>query len=108
MDILTKESMTPNGLHFVRYQNGMPDIDATVYDIRLDGLLNDPKKLTLADLQHRSTLPRVLKRITIQYSGTRRIEQIVKFAGEGDEMINAPRPRVILARGVLSGCTASR
>jgi sulfite oxidase len=34
--------------------------------------------------------PQVKKTVTIQCSGTRRIEQINEYAGEGDEMINAP------------------
>ncbi|KAK0927190.1 hypothetical protein LTR29_017693 [Friedmanniomyces endolithicus] len=34
--------------------------------------------------------PRMEKMVTLQCSGTRRIEQINLYAGEGDEMINAP------------------
>jgi sulfite oxidase len=80
----------PNELHFVRNHGGIPDIDPSAYDIRLDGLVNDPKTLTLADLQDETRFPRVSKLITLQCSGTRRLEQIVEYPGEGDEMINAP------------------
>ncbi|WZH46842.1 Oxidoreductase molybdopterin-binding domain-containing protein [Fusarium acuminatum] len=88
--LLTKEYIMPNELHFVRNHGGIPDIDPSAYDIRLDGLVNDPKKLTLADLQDETRFPRVSKLITLQCSGTRRLEQIVEYPGEGDEMINAP------------------
>lgn len=47
-------------------------------------------KLSLADLQNESIFPRQSTLVTIQCSGTRRIEQINEYAGEGDEMINAP------------------
>ncbi|KOS21319.1 putative sulfite oxidase [Escovopsis weberi] len=60
--LLTREHITPNSLHFVRNHGGIPDIDAEAFDLRLDGLC----------------------------SGSRRVEQIAEFAGEGDEMINAP------------------
>ncbi|KAG7406197.1 Peroxisomal catalase [Fusarium oxysporum f. sp. rapae] len=88
--LLTKDYIMPNELHFVRNHGGIPDIEASAYDIRLDGLVNDPKTLTLADLQDESLFPRVSKLVTIQCSGTRRFEQIVEYPGEGDEMINAP------------------
>jgi len=88
--LLTKEPVTPNELHFVRNHGGIPDIDPKAFDLRLDGLVNEPKKLTLAALQNESIFPRVSKLVTIQCSGTRRMEQIAEYAGEGDEMINAP------------------
>ncbi|KLP08890.1 putative catalase isozyme P [Fusarium fujikuroi] len=88
--LLTRDYIMPNELHFVRNHGGIPDIEASAYDIRLDGLVNDPKTLTLADLQDESLFPRISKLVTIQCSGTRRFEQIVEYPGEGDEMINAP------------------
>lgn len=88
--LLTKDYIMPNELHFVRNHGGIPDIEASAYDIRLDGLVNNPKILTLADLQNESLFPRFSKLVTIQCSGTRRFEQIVEYPGEGDEMINAP------------------
>ncbi|KAF7556951.1 hypothetical protein G7Z17_g1071 [Cylindrodendrum hubeiense] len=44
-----------------------------------------PPRISNEDL-----FPRSSTLITIQCSGTRRIEQIVEYPGEGDEMINAP------------------
>jgi len=88
--LATQKPITPNNLHFVRNHGGIPDIDPEAFDLKLDGLVNDPKKLTLADLKNESLFPRVSKLVSIQCSGTRRIEQIAEYAGEGDEMINAP------------------
>lgn len=56
----------------------------------LDGLVKNPKTLTLAQLQDETLFPRQTNLATIQCSGTRRLEQIAEYAGEGDEMINAP------------------
>ncbi|KAJ4006014.1 hypothetical protein NW766_010839 [Fusarium irregulare] len=88
--LLTKDYIMPNNLHFVRNHGGIPDINASAWDLRLDGLVNNPKTLTFADLQDETRFPRVTKLVTIQCSGTRRLEQIVEYPGEGDEMINAP------------------
>jgi sulfite oxidase len=41
-------------------------------------------------LKDEKLFPRMERLVTIQCSGTRRIEQIGMYAGEGDEMINAP------------------
>ncbi|KAI0553228.1 sulfite oxidase [Xylaria curta] len=68
----------------------IPTIDPEAWFLRLEGLVKEPKKLTLADLQDESRFPRMERMVTIQCSGTRRIEQIALYAGEGDEMINAP------------------
>jgi sulfite oxidase len=85
--LLIKDPITPNELHFVRNHGGIPDIDPKAFDLRLDGLVNNPQRLTLADLQDESKFPRISKLVTIQCSGTRRFEQIQEFAGEGDEMV---------------------
>jgi sulfite oxidase len=74
----------------VRNHGGIPIIDKAKYELSLDGLVKEPKKFTLADLQDESKFPRMEEIVTIQCSGTRRIEQIRMYAGEGDEMINAP------------------
>lgn len=87
---MTAEPITPNPLHFVRNHGGIPDIDASVHTLELDGLVKNPKTITLADLQNEELFPRQSNLVTIQCSGTRRIEQIAEYAGEGDEMINAP------------------
>ncbi|CAG8982800.1 hypothetical protein HYALB_00001081 [Hymenoscyphus albidus] len=88
--LTTLEPVTPNPLHFVRNHGGIPDIDADKLTLEIDGLVKNPKTLTLADLQNEELFPRQSNLVTIQCSGTRRIEQIAEYAGEGDEMINAP------------------
>lgn len=74
----------------MRNHGGIPDIDPSRYHLWLDGLVANPRSFTLADLQNEALFPRQTKLVTIQCSGTRRIEQINQYAGEGDEMINAP------------------
>lgn len=88
--LLIKDPITPNPLHFVRNHGGIPDIAPAAFELRLDGLVNNPRSLTLADLQNEALFPRLSKLVTLQCSGTRRLEQISVYAGEGDEMINAP------------------
>lgn len=82
--------MTPNALHFVRNHGGIPNIKAEAFELKLDGLVKNPMALSLADLQNEDIFPRQSTLVTIQCSGTRRIEQINEYPGEGDEMINAP------------------
>ncbi|KAI0021726.1 molybdopterin binding oxidoreductase [Xylariomycetidae sp. FL0641] len=88
--LVTATDITPNPLHFVRNHGGIPAIEPSAWFMRLEGLVKQPQKLTLADLQDESKFPRMTKLVTLQCSGTRRIEQIGLYAGEGDEMINAP------------------
>ena len=52
--------------------------------------MKDPTRFTLKDLQDESKLPRQSNIVTLQCSGTRRIEQIHEYPGNGDELINAP------------------
>ena len=87
---MTAEPITPNPLFFVRNHGGIPEINAAKYAVHLDGLVKRPTTLKLADLQNKDLFPRQSTLATIQCSGTRRIEQINEYAGEGDEMINAP------------------
>lgn len=47
-------------------------------------------KLTLADLKNESLFPKRSHVVSLQCSGTRRIEQINQYPGDGDELINAP------------------
>lgn len=88
--LITAKPITPNNLHFVRNHGGIPNIEPDAFELRLDGLVKNPMKLSLADLQNESIFPRQSTLVTIQCSGTRRIEQINEYPGEGDEMINAP------------------
>lgn len=88
--LVAAQAVTPNPLHFVRNHGGIPDINASKWSLRLDGLVAKPQKLSLADLKDQKKFPRMERLVTIQCSGTRRVEQIGLYAGEGDEMINAP------------------
>lgn len=53
-------------------------------------MVNTPKRLTLGGLQNEALFPQMSRVVTLQCSGTRRIEQIHEYPGEGDELINAP------------------
>lgn len=87
----------------------MPDIDEEAFRLEIGGLVNKPVELTLKDLKDPEKFPSVLKlchlrtaradahhsrqaevTVTLQCSGTRRIEQIAEYPGDGDELINAP------------------
>ena len=80
--------VTRNEDYYVRNHGGIPEIDASKYYLEVDGLVNEPKKFTLAELQDETGFPRVDKMVTLQCSGTRRIEQITQYPGDGDELIN--------------------
>ncbi|KAK7974319.1 hypothetical protein PG989_016167 [Apiospora arundinis] len=88
--LVTDKVITPNSLHFVRNHGGIPIIDKEDYSFMLDGLVQNPRSFTLDDLMDESKFPRVEKTVTMQCSGTRRIEQITKYAGQGDEVPQAP------------------
>ena len=65
-------------------------IDQDKWYLDVGGMVNKPQRLTLKDLQNESLFPRQSSVVTLQCSGTRRIEQINEYPGEGDELINAP------------------
>jgi sulfite oxidase len=75
--------MTDNKDHFVRNHGGVPEIDEEAYFLDIDGLVNDPKQLTLADLKNEKIFPRQSNVVSLQCSGTRRIEQINEYPGDG-------------------------
>ncbi|KAM7191300.1 Oxidoreductase, molybdopterin-binding domain containing protein [Naviculisporaceae sp. PSN 640] len=89
-DRLVETEITSNKDFFVRNHGGIPEIDPAKFFLEITGLVNDPKRLTLADLQNESLFPRQTNVVSLQCSGTRRIEQIHEYPGEGDELINAP------------------
>ncbi|KAF1980794.1 sulfite oxidase [Aulographum hederae CBS 113979] len=101
--LVTAKEITPNNLHFIRNHGGIPTIEEDKWDLNVDGLVREPKKLTLADLKNESLFPRITKACTIQCSGTRRVEQIALYAGEGDEMINAPWAEGAIGTAVYTG-----
>ena len=82
--------MTDNKDFYVRNHGGIPDIDEDMYFLDIEGLVNNPKRLTMKDLKNTDLFPRQNTVVTLQCSGTRRIEQISKYPGDGDELINAP------------------
>ncbi|KAF4307339.1 hypothetical protein GTA08_BOTSDO05378 [Botryosphaeria dothidea] len=89
-DRLVSSPLTPNPDFFVRNHGGIPEISASAFTLSIDGLVNKPCTLSLADLQNESLFPRRSMTVTLQCSGTRRIEQIAEYPGDGDELINAP------------------
>jgi sulfite oxidase len=89
-DRLVETEITDNKDHFVRNHGGIPEIDPAEYTLDIEGLVNNPKRLTLADLQNEELFPRQSNIVSLQCSGTRRIEQIHEYPGDGDELINAP------------------
>ncbi|KEF58811.1 sulfite oxidase [Exophiala aquamarina CBS 119918] len=88
--LVTDKVITPNPLHFVRNHGGIPLIDKDKWGMVLDGLVANPRSFTLDDLMDKTKYPRIKKLVTMQCSGTRRIEQISLYAGQGDEVPQAP------------------
>ncbi|KAG6849083.1 hypothetical protein H0H93_011392 [Arthromyces matolae] len=82
--------LTDNKYHFVRNHGGVPDIQEDKYELEIGGLVNKHVKLTLKELKDPSRFPQEEVIVTLQCSGTRRIEQILQYPGDGDELINAP------------------
>ena len=80
---LVETAITPNRDHFVRNHGGVPEIDEDAYELELDGLVNTPMKITLADLKNEKLFKRQSNVVSIQCSGTRRIEQIREYPGDG-------------------------
>ncbi|KAK3308490.1 Oxidoreductase, molybdopterin-binding domain-containing protein [Chaetomium strumarium] len=89
-DRLIETEMTDNKDFFVRNHGGIPDIDADQFTLDIEGLVKNPRTLALAQLQDETLFPRQSNIVTLQCSGTRRIEQIHEYPGDGDELINAP------------------
>ncbi|KAG7129050.1 Sulfite oxidase like protein [Verticillium longisporum] len=89
-DRLVETEITDNKDHFVRNHGGVPEIDPEKFTLDIDGLVKNPRTLTLADLQNEALFPRQSNVVSLQCSGTRRIEQIHEYPGDGDELINAP------------------
>jgi len=87
---LVETAITANEDHFVRNHGGVPEIDEDAYFFDIGGLVNNPRRITMRELKDESIFPRQSNVVTIQCSGTRRIEQIHEYPGDGDELINAP------------------
>ena len=76
-----KTELTRNEDHFVRNHGGIPTINEDDYFLEIGGLVHQPKRLTMADLKNEDIFPRQSAVVTIQCSGTRRIEQIQEYPG---------------------------
>lgn len=82
--------LTRNEDHFVRNHGGIPEINEEDYFFDVGGLVNNPRRITLQELKDENIFPRQSTVVTLQCSGTRRLEQIHEYPGDGDELINAP------------------
>ncbi|KAL5528033.1 hypothetical protein ACEPAF_7169 [Sanghuangporus sanghuang] len=102
-DQLMQGKITDNKYHFIRNHGGVPDIDADAFELEIGGLVNKPVKLTLKDLQDPTKFPQKEVTVTLQCSGTRRIEQIAQYPGDGDELINAPWGEGAIGTAVYRG-----
>ncbi|KAF2177562.1 mitochondrial putative sulfite oxidase [Zopfia rhizophila CBS 207.26] len=87
---LTDHHITPNKYHFVRNHGGIPDINPATYSLQIDGLVNEPRHLTLQKLQDPGIFPQETIVATLQCSGNRRSELSIRYPGGGDELVNAP------------------
>jgi len=80
---LVETEITDNKDFFVRNHGGVPEIDENAYDIELDGLVRHPKRITMEQLKDEKLFPRQSNVVSLQCSGTRRIEQIQQYPGDG-------------------------
>jgi sulfite oxidase len=80
-----KSHITPNNIHYVRNHGGIPTVPNTdVFSIKVGGLVKNPGELLFKDLVDPAKFPQEEMTITLQCSGTRRVEQIALYPGEGD------------------------
>ncbi|KAF8061663.1 Oxidoreductase, molybdopterin-binding domain-containing protein [Lyophyllum atratum] len=100
---LLEGKLTDNKYHFVRNHGGVPDIEEDAFELEIGGLVKKKVKLSLKDLKDPKKFPQVEMTVTLQCSGTRRIEQIQQYPGEGDELINAPWGEGAIGTAVYRG-----
>lgn len=62
----TLGNLTPSGLHFERHHGGIPTIDPARHQLYLHGLVDVPKKFTIAELKR---LPSITRKYFIECSG---------------------------------------
>ncbi|KAK8018812.1 molybdopterin binding oxidoreductase [Apiospora marii] len=105
---LVETEITPNDTFFIRNHGGVPEIDPQEYTLDIFGLVKNPKRLTLADLQNEELFPRQTNTVTLQCSGTRRLEQIGVYPGDGDELINAPWAEGAIGNAVWTGVSLKK
>ncbi|KII86945.1 hypothetical protein PLICRDRAFT_113899 [Plicaturopsis crispa FD-325 SS-3] len=100
---LLEGKLTDNMYHFIRNHGGVPDIDEDAFELEIGGLVNKPVKLSMKDLKDPDRFPQSEVTVTLQCSGTRRIEQIQQYPGDGDELINAPWGEGAIGTAVYRG-----
>ncbi|KAI0783500.1 sulfite oxidase mitochondrial precursor [Abortiporus biennis] len=100
---ILENKLTENKYHFIRNHGGVPDIDNDAYYLEIAGLVNKPVKISLKDLMDPEKYPQSEMTVTIQCSGTRRVEQIALYPGDGDELINAPWGEGAIGTAVYRG-----
>jgi sulfane dehydrogenase subunit SoxC len=81
-------NLTPSGLHYERHHSGIPTIDPSRHALFVHGMVDTPKRFTLADLKR---LPRVSRRHFIECSGN-----------TGGAYQNLPLKTVQVSHGLLS------
>lgn len=94
-DQLMKSHITSNELFFVRNHGGIPTIADDDWKCEIGGLVGNPGTLTLAQLKDPALFPQIEMPVTLQCCGTRRVEQIACYPGEGDELLSAVRSRLV-------------
>jgi sulfite oxidase len=72
-DALLSSFVTPNELFFVRNHGGVPEVDPGSFRLTVDGLVESPLSLSLADLRR---FPRRPVAATLQCAGNRRQEMM--------------------------------
>ncbi|CAL1707567.1 unnamed protein product [Somion occarium] len=92
-----------NKYHFIRNHGGVPDIDEDAFYFDIGGLVNNPTRIYLEDLKDPEKFPQEEVTVTVQCSGTRPVEQIALYPGDGDELINAPWGQVAIGTAVYRG-----
>ncbi|KAG8214400.1 Oxidoreductase, molybdopterin-binding domain-containing protein [Butyriboletus roseoflavus] len=104
--LLVQQLAMPNAILFlssVRNHGGVPDIDEDLFKLEIGGLVNNTVSLSLRDLKDPEKFPQSEVTVTLQCSGTRRIEQIREYPGDGDELINAPWGEGAIGTAVYRG-----
>lgn len=100
---LMANHITDNKHFFVRNHGGIPTVADEDFTLDVSGLIGRPGTLTLAQLQDEKLFPQVEMTISQQCSGTRRVEQIALYAGEGDELLSAPWAEGAIGTAVWKG-----
>lgn len=81
-DLLGQHFLTPQPLFFVRSHGAIPVVNVANYQLTIDGMIQRPLRLSLADLQQK--FPPTILTATLQCAGNRRKEllMIKPVAGE--------------------------